>query len=66
MARAGVYSLRLHRDRVVVPLLRDWAIADVEGLDAEGREARDKLMALPDKLLRGAEVFEKRFKVKPA
>ena len=50
----------------MVPLLRDWAIADIEGLDAEGREARDKLMALPDKLLRGAEVFEKRFKVKPA
>lgn len=66
MARAGVYSLRLHRDRVVMPLLRDWAIADVEGLDAEGREARDKLMALPDKLLRGAEVFEKRFGVSTA
>lgn len=66
MARAGVYSLRLHRDRVVLPLLRDWAIDSIEGLNAEGREARDKLMALPDKLLRGAELFEKRFGVTTA
>jgi len=63
MAKAGVYSLRLHRDRVVMPLLRDWAIDSITDLNAEGREARDKLMALPDKLLRGAEIFEKRFGV---
>lgn len=61
MAKAGVYSLRLHRDKVVVPLLRDWSIDTITDLNAEAREARDKLMALPDKLLRGAEIFEKRF-----
>jgi acyl-[acyl-carrier-protein] desaturase len=64
MAKAGVYSLRLHRDRVVLPLLRDWSIDTITDLDAEGREARDKLMALPEKLLRGAELFEKRYGVK--
>jgi len=61
MAKAGVYSVRLHRDRVVKPLLRDWAIDSITDLNAEAREARDKLMALPDKLLRTAERFERRF-----
>jgi len=61
MAKAGVYSLRLHRDRVVMPLLREWAIDSIQDLNAEAREARDKLMALPDRLLRGAEMFEKRY-----
>ncbi len=66
MARAGVYSLRLHRERVVLPLLRDWAIDSITDLNAEGREARDKLMALPDKLLRAAERFERRSETSPA
>ena len=44
-----------------MPLLRDWSIDTVTDLNAEAREARGELMALPDKLLRGAEIFEKRF-----
>ena len=61
MARSGVYNLRLHNDRVVSPLLRDWSIGSLTDLSAEAREMQDKIMALPDRLLRRAEAFDRRF-----
>ena len=60
MANAGVYSLRVHRDHVVLPLLRDWNVGGLQGLTAAGAECQDKLMALPAALLEGAELFEAR------
>ena len=32
MAKVGVYNLRLHNDRVITPLLRDWKVADLSDL----------------------------------
>ena len=41
MAMAGIYDLRIHHDDIVAPLLRQWGVWDLEGLDAEGEKARD-------------------------
>jgi len=43
MAMAGIYDLRIHHDDIVAPLLRQWGVWDVEGLDAEGEQAREEL-----------------------
>jgi acyl-[acyl-carrier-protein] desaturase len=43
IAKAGIYDLRIHHDDVVMPLLRQWGIFELEGLDAEGEQARTEL-----------------------
>ena len=45
MALAGIYDLRIHHDDIVEPLLRQWGVWDLEGLDADGEQARDELAA---------------------
>jgi acyl-[acyl-carrier-protein] desaturase len=45
MAMAGIYDLRIHHDDIVEPLLRQWGVWDLEGLDAEGEQAREELAA---------------------
>ncbi len=59
-AKAGIYNLRLHRDRVVIPVLRDWGIANMTGLDPEGQKYQELIMKFPDELLEQAEKFEAR------
>ncbi len=60
MAKVGVYNLRIHHDRVIEPLLRDWRIEHLTGLSARSRELQEKIMELPDRLLKAAEIFERR------
>ena len=60
MAIAGVYDLRLHRDEVVAPVLRFWGVFELEGLDAEGEQAREELAAFMD----GLEIQALRFEEK--
>jgi acyl-[acyl-carrier-protein] desaturase len=60
VAKAGVYNLRIHHDRVVQPLLKDWMIADLTGLTAHAAEVQEKIMALPAEIISQAERFEKR------
>jgi acyl-[acyl-carrier-protein] desaturase len=60
MAKAGVYNLRIHHDRVIVPLMRDWGIDRLDGLSVKAQEIQDKLLAFPTQLARKAEVFERR------
>src|SRR5690349_8163173 len=43
MAIAGIYDLRIHHDDIVEPLLRQWGVWELEGLDADGERARDEL-----------------------
>ncbi len=43
MAKAGIYDLRIHHDDIVTPLLRQWGVFELEGLDEEGEKARDEL-----------------------
>jgi acyl-[acyl-carrier-protein] desaturase len=45
IARAGIYNLRVHHDDVVAPVLRQWRFFELEGLDAEGEQARDEVAA---------------------
>ena len=45
MAMAGIYDLRIHHDDIVQPLLRQWGIWELEGLDADGEAAREQLAA---------------------
>ncbi len=58
MAVAGIYDLRLHRDEVVMPVLRFWKIFEVEGLSAEGEQARTELANFMDGLDKQAARFE--------
>jgi acyl-[acyl-carrier-protein] desaturase len=43
IAKAGIYDLRIHHDDVVMPLIRQWAIFELERLDEEGEQARTEL-----------------------
>jgi acyl-[acyl-carrier-protein] desaturase len=45
MAKAGIYDLRIHHDDIVTPLLRQWGVWELEGLDEDGEKARDELAA---------------------
>ena len=60
MAIAGVYDLRQHRDEVVAPVLRFWNVFEIEGLDAEGEQARTELSDFMDELDRQAQRFEEK------
>ena len=60
VAKAGVYNLRIHHDRVLVPLIKDWDIGSLQGLKPAAAELQEKIMAIPERILRQAEVFERR------
>ncbi len=61
VARAGVYSLRIHHDRVVMPLLEQLGVPTMTGLSKKGSEYQEKLMDLTKDILEKAERFEARF-----
>ncbi|MEX2627424.1 MAG: acyl-ACP desaturase [Ilumatobacteraceae bacterium] len=45
IARAGIYDLAVHHEHILVPVVvRQWDVEHVEGLDAEGEQARERLM----------------------
>jgi acyl-[acyl-carrier-protein] desaturase len=58
MAVAGVYDLRQHKDDVVAPVLRFWNVFELEGLDAEGEQARTELAEFMEELEKQALRFE--------
>ncbi len=60
VAKAGVYNLRIHHDRVLLPLIKDWNIANLTGLTPAAAELQEKIMQVPAKILHKAELFEKR------
>ncbi|WP_433392718.1 acyl-ACP desaturase [Micromonospora sp. KLBMP9576] len=60
IALAGIYDLRQHRDEVVAPVLRQWDVFSVTGLDADGEAARDEIAAHLDELERAAARFEEK------
>ncbi len=63
MAKAGVYNLRIHHDRVVVPLIRDWGIERLTGLSTQAQELQELIMDFPRTVQRQAEMFERRIGV---
>lgn len=60
IALAGIYDLRQHRDDVLVPVLRQWDVWNVTGLDAGGEAAREQLAAHLDELDKAASRFEEK------
>jgi len=58
MAVAGIYDLRQHRDDVVMPVLRFWKVFELEGLSAEGEQARTELAEFMEGLEKQALRFE--------
>jgi len=63
IAKAGVYNMRIHHDRVVKPLLEQWKIADLTDLSAKASEFQEKVLALPASIVEKAERFEARYAV---
>ena len=45
IAKAGIYDLAVHHDQILVPVvLRQFAVEQLEGLDPEAEQARERLM----------------------
>ncbi|MEX1288015.1 MAG: acyl-ACP desaturase [Acidimicrobiia bacterium] len=59
VAKAGVYNLRIHHDRVLMPLIKDWRIEHLS-LGPTAAELQERIMALPAQVLERAEAFERR------
>jgi acyl-[acyl-carrier-protein] desaturase len=60
MAKAGIYDLRIHRDEVLLPIIQQWRIFELTGLDAAAEEARRRLAEHLDKLDQAANRFEEK------
>ena len=60
IAEAGIYDLRVHRDDVLMPILRHWRIFELTGLNAAAEEARRRLSEHLDALELAARKFEAR------
>ncbi|HET6481501.1 MAG TPA: acyl-ACP desaturase [Actinoplanes sp.] len=60
IALAGIYDLRLHRDEVLQPVLRQWNVFGRTDLDGDGEKARDELSAHMDDLETQAARFEEK------
>ena len=60
IAKAGIYDLRVHRDEVLLPILRHWRFFELEGLDAAAEEARRRLVEHLAKLDAAATRFEEK------
>jgi acyl-[acyl-carrier-protein] desaturase len=60
IALAGIYDLRQHRDEVLNPVLRQWDVWNVTGLDGEGEKAREELAGHMEALDAAATRFEEK------
>ena len=60
VAKAGIYNHRVHAEKVLTPLLRQWKLDQLTDLTPEAEEARDFMMALPGQYIEMAESFEAR------
>ena len=60
IAKAGIYDLRVHRDEVLMPVLRHWRIFELTNLDARAEAARTRLAEHLAKLDDSVRRFEER------
>jgi acyl-[acyl-carrier-protein] desaturase len=60
IAKAGIYDLRVHRDEVLLPIIRYWGVFELSGLDAAAEDARRRLAEHLDQLDAAAKRFEER------
>ena len=46
IANAGIYDLAIHHEQILVPVvLRTWNLEQIEGLDADAEQARERIVA---------------------
>ena len=43
IAKAGIYDIRIHRDEVLMPIIKYWRIFDLTGLDVGSTDGRERL-----------------------
>jgi acyl-[acyl-carrier-protein] desaturase len=60
IAKAGIYDLRVHRDEVLLPVIKHWGIFELPNLDAAAEAARTRLAKHLDDLEQAARKFEAR------
>ncbi|WP_320068865.1 acyl-ACP desaturase [Micromonospora sp. RTGN7] len=60
IANHGIYDLRLHHDKVVMPILRHWKIFERNDLTARGEQVREELADFLGKLDERASRFVER------
>ena len=60
IAKAGIYDLRVHRDEVLLPVIKHWGIFELTNLDAAAEAARRRLAQHLDDLEQAARRFEAR------
>jgi acyl-[acyl-carrier-protein] desaturase len=63
IAKAGIYDLRVHREEVLMPILRHWRIFELEGLDAAAEAARSRLAQHLEQLDAAAKRFEEKLAI---
>ena len=61
--RAGIYGPRDYL-RIVEEQIKQWAIEALQGLDATGRQAQEKILGIPKRLERISDAMETRSKAK--
>ena len=61
--RAGIYGPRDYL-RIVQEQIRYWKIESLDGLSELGRKAQEKIMSIPDRLRRVADIMETRSRAK--
>ncbi|MBR7830067.1 acyl-ACP desaturase [Actinospica sp. MGRD01-02] len=66
MAVAGIYNLRIHRDEVLNPVLRNVRIFERTDLGPEGERAREELVEIMDALDGAAARFEEKVAARKA
>ena len=60
IAKAGIYDLRVHRDEVLLPVIKHWGIFELTNLDAAAEAARKRLAEHLEDLEQAARKFEAR------
>ena len=60
IAKAGIYDIRVHREDVLMPIIKYWGIFELEGLNAAAEAARARLAEHLEQLDQAAKKFEER------
>ncbi len=60
LSEAGMYDPRIHHSQILQPILRRWGFEEIEGLDDEAEESRERTLAFMDGLDRAASEFEEK------
>jgi len=60
IAKAGIYDIRVHREDVLMPIIKYWGIFELENLNAAAEAARQRLAEHLEQLDQAAKKFEER------